>query len=113
MYSWDDRFEEDVVIKESDHCLTGDTEVETLFGKRRIKELVGKIGLVWSYKKGRKVLRPFFGVRKTRDNQQIYKITCENGKIIRCTGDHRILTASGWKTAKNLTASDEIVDIFA
>lgn len=113
LYSWDDRFEEDVVIKESDHCLTGDTEVETLFGKRRIKELVGKIGLVWSYKKGRKVLRLFFGARKTRENQQIYKITCENGKTIRCTGNHRILTASGWKMAKNLTASDEIVDIFA
>lgn len=111
LYSWDSEAEEDVVIKENDHCLTGETEVHTLFGKRRIKDLVGKVGLAWSYRKGRKVLRPFFGVRKTGCNQQIYKIVCENGKTIRCTGEHRILTDSGWKQAKYLSASDSIVDI--
>lgn len=113
LYSWDSKANSDEVIKENDHCLVGDTEVETLFGKRRIKDLVGKIGLVWSYneKKKRKVLRPFFGVRKTRRNADVFEIVCENGKKICCTGNHLILTKDGWKRADALTLTDEILDI--
>lgn len=114
LYSWDADANEDRVIKENDHCLTGDTKVHTLFGMRSIKNLVGKIGFVWSYseKKKKKVLRPFFGVRMTQRNQPIYKITCANGKTVCCTGNHKILTTCGWKQAKYLTVSDEIIDIF-
>lgn len=111
LYCWNDKATEDQVIKDNDHCLSGNTEVETLFGKRKIKDLVGKIGVVWSYKNGKRILRPFFGVRMTQRKQQIYRITCENGKTIRCTGEHRILTESGWKQAKYLTQSDKIVDV--
>lgn len=111
LYSWNDKAEKDEIIKENDHCLTGETEVETLFGKRKIKNLVGKVGFAWSYKNGKRILRPFFGVRMTQKKQQIYRITCENGKTIRCTGEHRILTENGWKKAKYLTQSDKIVDI--
>lgn len=111
LYSWDSKQDKDAVIKENDHCLTGDTQVETLFGARKIKNLVGKIGLVWGYKNGKRVLRPFFGVRKTQKNQPILKITCENGKVIRCTGEHKVLTNRGWVRAKYLKESDEIVDI--
>ena len=112
LYSWNPDSPQDAVIKENDHCLVGDTEVHTLFGRRRIKDLVGKIGLAWGYKKGRRVLRPFWGVRKTQENQPILRIVCENGKTIECTSDHRILTADGWKRAKYLTESDRIIDIF-
>ena len=114
LYSWDSKADEDTVIKENDHCLAGDTIVHTLFGKRRIKDLVGKRGWVWSYdeKRKRRVLRPFFSVRRTQTAAQIYKVVCANGKVIRCTGDHKILTVDGWKQAKDLAADDEIVDIF-
>ena len=116
-YVWDEKASEkggeDKPVKIGDHCLTGDTEVDTLFGKKKIKELVGKIGLCWSYseKKKKKVIRPFFGVRKTRENQKILKITLSNGKNICCTEEHRILTQSGWKKAKYLKESDKIIDI--
>ena len=113
LYRWDDKSGEDKVIKENDHCLTGDTVVNTIFGGRNIKDLVGKFGFVWSYdeKRKKKCIRPFFGVKKTRENQPILKITLENGKVVRCTPDHRILTDSGWIEAKHLTQSGKIIDI--
>lgn len=112
-YRWDEKSPEDRPIKENDHCLTGDTVVNTVFGGRKIKDLVGKFGFVWSYneKWKKKCIRPFFGVKKTRENQPILKITLENGKIVRCTPDHRILTENGWIEAKYLTQSSKITDI--
>lgn len=113
LYRWDDKSGEDKVVKENDHCLTGDTVVNTIFGGRKIKDLVGKFGFVWSYdeKRKKKCIRPFFRVKKTRENQPILKITLENGKVVRCTPDHRILTDSGWIEAKYLTQSSKIIDI--
>ena len=113
LYRWDDKSGEDKVVKENDHCLTGDTVVNTIWGGRKIKDLVGKFGYVWSYdeKRKKKCIRPFFGVKKTRENQPILKITLENGKVVRCTPDHRILTDSGWIEAKYLTQSSKIIDI--
>ncbi len=113
LYRWDDKSGEDKVVKENDHCITGDTVVNTIFGGRKIKDLVGKFGFVWSYdeKRKKKCIRPFFGVKKTRENQPILKITLENGKVVRCTPDHRILTESEWIEAKYLTQSSKIIDI--
>ena len=42
MYRWDEKAEVDRPIKENDHCLTGDTVVNTVFGGKKIKDLVGK-----------------------------------------------------------------------
>ena len=113
LYSWDNKAVEDTPIKENDHCLAGDTVVNTVFGGRKIKDLVGKFGFVWSYneKWKKKCIRPFFSVKKTRENQPILKITLENGKVVRCTPDHRILTDNGWIEAKYLTQSSKIIDI--
>lgn len=113
LYRWDEKSPEDRPIKENDHCLSGDTVVNTIFGGRKIKDLVGNFGFVWSYneKRKKKCIRPFFGVKKTRENQPILKITLENGKIVRCTPDHRILTENGWIEAKYLTQSSKIIDI--
>ena len=115
LYRWDDKATQDTVVKENDHCLTGDTVVNTVFGGRKIKDLVGKFGFVWSYneKRKKKCIRPFFGVKKTRENQPILKITLENGKVVRCTPEHRILTENGWIEAKYLTQSSRIIDINA
>ena len=113
LYRWDEKATQDTVIKENDHCLTGDTVVNTIFGGRKIKDLVGKFGFVWSYneKRKKKCIRPFFGVKKTRENQPILKITLENGKVVRCTPDHRILTDNGWIEAKYLTQSSKVIYI--
>ena len=114
VYCWDEKAAQNGIdrpVKENDHCLTGETIVETIFGGKKIKDIIGKIGLLWSVKNGKRCIRPFFGARKTRTNQKILKITTDNGKVIRCTEDHKILTRNGWKKAKYLNANDDIVDV--
>lgn len=103
-YVWDDT-SDDRPVKVNDHaCLSGDTIVETENGKCKIRDLVGKTGLVWSYniEDGKPELKPFKNVMMTRRNAQIYKIELEDGRIIRCTDDHPILTTEGYKNIKYL-----------
>lgn len=113
LYSWDDKSLEDRVIKEFDHCLTGDTLVHTENGEVAIKDLVGTTGRVWSYNEETKEaeLRPYFQVRQTREKAQIYGIETEDGRVIRCTGEHLILTERGWIGAKDINLSSKILDI--
>jgi Terminase-like family. len=113
LYSWDDRATVDTVIKANDHCLSADTMVHTLFGKRRIKDLLGKRGWVWSYdeRKRRKVLRRFHDVRQTGKDREMLRITFANGKTVECTPDHLILTQRGWIEAGKLDTTDYAVDI--
>lgn len=112
-YSWDEDSTEDAVIKENDHCITGETLIDTERGQVPIKELVGMSGKVWSYNTKRKAaeLKTFHSVRKTRETARIIKITLKDGRSIRCTEDHPILTTNGYVLAKYLTPSKKIVDI--
>lgn len=112
-YVWDSNAGEDRPVKVNDHCLTGDTLVMTESGNIPIKELVGKSGKVWSYntETGRAELKPFSDVRMTQRKAQIYKITLKDGRCIRCTEEHPILTECGWIKAKYLKSSDNIIDI--
>lgn len=112
-YVWDDNIEgEERPVKVNDHCLTGDTLVKTKNGKRKISDLVGKSGYVWSYSRlfHRKVLRRFTDVRLTQKSAKIYKITFSDGQTLRCTGNHKILTKNrGWVQAKYLKQSDKVI----
>ena len=88
--------------------------VDTKEGSFKIRDLIGKEGYIWSYSRilHRKVLRKFTDVRMTRKSAKIYKVTFTDGRVLRCTGEHRILTANrGWVQAKYLTTSDRILDI--
>lgn len=111
LYRWDEKSTEDKVVKENDHCLTGDTLVMTGDGEIPIRDLVGKSGLAWTVDNGTPCLMPFHDVRMTREKARILKITTGDGKTVRCTADHLILTALGWKKAGDLKPGDEIVDI--
>lgn len=112
-YVWDENTAQDTPVKESDHCVTGDTLVMTESGEKPIADLVGSSGQVWSYNTNtnQPELKPFHSCRKTRTNAAIYKITLEDGRVIRCTGDHPILTENGYKNAMYLKPSDKVVDI--
>lgn len=111
-YVWDDTEKEDRPVKVDDHCLTGDTLVDTEEGQIPISELVGKTGHVWSYRKGKAILKPFYDVRMTQKDATIFRITLEDGRTIECTGEHPILTQRGWIEAQDLlTSVDKIVDI--
>ena len=112
-YVWADNEADDIPVKVNDHCLTGDTLVMTEDGEKPIFELVGTSGYVWSYntETHKAELKPYHDCRITQKQAQIYKITLEDGRVIKCTGEHPILTQRGYVCAKYLKPSDNIVDI--
>lgn len=111
LYSWDTDAEEDRVIKENDHCLTGDTLVDTVDGQVPIENLVGESGLVWCTDGENVLKRRFHDVRMTQESAEIFELTLNNGKTIKATSEHPILTKRGWVAIKDLRSDDEIACI--
>jgi len=95
------------------HCLTGDTLVDTIYGAKPIKDLVGTEGFLACYDVENKesTVSKYYDCKKTGTNQKIYKITTEDGRIIKATDYHPILTERGYVQVKNLLPTDRIIDI--
>ena len=115
-YIWDEKAAErgeDKPVKQHDHCLTGDTLVDTTNGQIPIKDLVGRKGKVYCYdsKRRRKAVSEFRHVRKTQENAQVFEITLEDGTIIKATAEHPVLTQRGWVIIENLYKTDYILKI--
>lgn len=98
---------------EHDHCLTGDTIVNTCDGDFYIRDLVGKEGWVFCYdtEEGHLATAKYYDVRRTAVHVDIYEIEMEDGRTIRATSYHPVLTQSGWKLVSELTNTDSIIDI--
>jgi hypothetical protein len=96
-----------------DGCLTADTIINTPNGDYPIKQLVGKNGKVYCFDVVNEVytISDFYAVRMTKEKAKVYEIETEDGRIIKATDNHPILTKKGWKEVKDLELSDEIVDI--
>ena len=103
----------EIPVKENDHCITGDTLIDTVNGQIPIKKLVGKKGKVYCYdaKRKKKTISKFYNVRKTRKNADIYELTLQDGTCIKMTADHLLYTQRGWVALKNLKSDDKIVKI--
>lgn len=112
-YAWDDSAVEDRPIKVNDHCLTGDMLVMTDKGEVPIQELVGTSGQVWSFNLdgGKAELKLYHDCRMTQEMVDIYEVETEDGRIIKCTAEHPILTERGYIMVKDLILSDNIIDI--
>ena len=94
------------------HCLAGDTLVRTSDGDFRIDSLVGKTGILVCYDEDaqRAARARFFDVRMT-GIEEIVEIELEDGRKLRASAEHPILTRRGWVTAGSLTDGDEIVEV--
>lgn len=100
---------------ENNHCLVGDTLVNTPNGQFKIKDLVGKSGKIYSYDTENKefVIADFINCRMTFEKAEIWEIELENGDTIQCTYDHPILTSNrGYVIASELTIDDDIISIY-
>ena len=47
----------------------------------------------------------------TQESAELYEIETDDGRVIRCTGEHPILTKRGYILAKYLKETDKIIDI--
>ena len=113
-YVWDDKAQDEAPLKVNDHaCITGDSLMMTEHGNVPIRELVGKTGKVWSLntETGAPELKVYRDVRCTKKKAKIFKITLNDGKTIRCTEDHPVLTERGYVPVKYLLKTDRIIEI--
>lgn len=91
---------EDVDSEQEDHCVTGDTLLNTEFGEIPIKDLVGTSGRLLTIGG---FLTDYSNCRMTRRLADIVRVVFKDGRSIRCTPDHKFLTIKGyWKEAKDL-----------
>ena len=102
-----------VPIDRDNHCLTGDTIVNTVDGDIPISELVGASGLVHCYDEDNQAsaISPYYDCRLTQKDADVYRITLEDGRVIQGTLEHPVLTQRGWVTIGNLTSDDSVIDI--
>jgi hypothetical protein len=106
-----DPLDPEKVLDEDDHCLTGDTIINTVNGPIPIKDLVEKTGLVHCVNEY--LTAPdtgmFHNVRRTQENVDVFEVETEDGKRFKATGNHPVLTEMGWKPVSQLTECDSIL----
>ncbi len=88
----------------NDHCIAGDTIIETLSGPKRIDELVGTFG----YALTDRGYRPYYLVAPTEKTDEWYEIETEAGHSIRVTSDHLFVTDKGLLPAYELSELDSL-----
>ena len=96
----------------NDHCLVGDTLINTPNGLFRIEDLVGTSGEIYAYDiwLKEKVVAEYINCRQTFESAEIWEVELENGEIIQCTYDHPILTSNrGYVKACDLNADDDVI----
>ena len=49
----------------------------------------------------------------SKSSEEIYEIEMNDGTIIKCTGNHPVLTLRGWVNAENLSHDDRIINILS
>lgn len=87
-----------------DECMTGDTQVDTDNGPKRIDRVsVGDRVMCYDGHEAK-----FSSVSDTwcSGEREIFEVHHSGGEIIRCTGNHRVWTDSGWKRADSLNSGD-------
>ena len=89
-------------------CLAGDTKVQLVDGSSiAIKDMVGKTcyyGFGMNMSTG--ICEPvhFSNIRKTRENQELVRVTLDNGKHFDCTPDHLVVTLNNDRLKFSKTA---------
>ncbi len=81
-------------------CLSGDSKISFSYGfTRKIKEL-SDTNCLWSYN-DRQIISNGNGL-KYNGKRDVVKITLIDGRTLRCTPDHKIMTTNGWIEAGKL-----------
>lgn len=109
----DEKDVEKVAECDIDHCLVGDTLVDTVYGQIPISELVGTTGLVQCFDEEFQLptAARYYGVRKTAENMQVFEVALDDGRTFKATDYHPVLTERGWVCVSDLEPGDEIIDI--
>lgn len=90
-------------------CVTGDTLVWLADGSQQpIRELVGTTPSVWTIDEHQKiVVRSSDKVWKV-GTKAVKKLTMASGRVLRATGQHKMLAFNGWKTINDLAPGERL-----
>lgn len=99
-------------------CFTGDTKVKSLDGNSySFKGLVdNNVKTLWAYsidKNGNVVPSLAKNIRKIKEVNKLVKITLDNGKVIKCTLDHKFMLPDlSYEEAQNLKVGQSLMPIY-
>lgn len=99
-------------------CFTGDTKVKSLDGNSySFKELVdNNVKTLWTYSidnSGNVVPSLAKNIRKIKEVNRLVKITLDNGKVIKCTLDHKFMLPDlSYEEAQNLKVGQSLMPIY-
>ena len=94
----------------SNPCFTGNTEVETVFGPMKFKNMVGKnIPVLTRLNDGKFAWREMHNIRKTKNNAKLVRVFLDNNTHFDCTPEHEIYDINLHKIkAKDLLAGTRL-----
>ena len=90
-------------------CIVGDTEIHTIEGKKKIKDIVGTEQYVYSSGKNEILVKKAHDIRKTRENAEVWKIRFDTDDELILTPDHKVMLSDGtWKRTDELSFGDSV-----
>lgn len=104
-----------IKIKTTNPCFSGDTLIHTTKGNIPIQNLVGKETEIYSFTgeiDNKVVKTKMINIRKTGEKKEVWELTLNNGKKIKCTPDHEFFLRSNYGTvsqAKFLCNTDSLL----
>ena len=99
-------------IAATNPCLHPDTLIETVEGRIRIADITKPTKVYTSMPDGSLSVAQASASWVSKKDAKVYKISTRNGKEIKVTPDHQILTHDkGWVEAKDLKLGDRIVQL--
>lgn len=94
------------------YCLASGTKILTTEGIFNIEELEKKIFKTYCISNSGEVVESYdTTVIKTTETNEFYEIELEDGSVIKCTPEHKLMLKDGsYKKVKDLTEEDELFD---
>jgi hypothetical protein len=94
-------------------CLDGETVISTVDGDKKLVDLVDKqINVISVDTVGNKIISDTCTIKPTVETNIEYQIELEDGSVIKCTAEHRLMLKDGsYKAVKDLTVDDELAEM--
>ena len=91
-------------------CFVGDTKIETVYGQRKLKDLVGKKIPIYCYDGEKIAIDWMTNIKKTGIKKEVWKVTLDNDKVIIATPNHKFMLRDGnYKKLKDLKLLDSLM----
>ncbi|MEI8297096.1 MAG: replicative DNA helicase [Pseudomonadota bacterium] len=107
--SVEQRVEKKPVMSDLRECVTGDTLVCLVDGRRLpIRQLVGQTPQVWAMNEQQKLVAATSDLVWSVGSKPVFRVSLASGRTIRATAEHRLYAAAGWRTVGELGAGDRL-----